>query len=66
MREDQYVILEWVEDLPHYPRFGFATIKHAEELGDNVKWHEVCSSIEQAAASTRALNRPLESASSLA
>jgi hypothetical protein len=56
VRDSQYVILEWVEDLPDVPRYGFATIKHAEELGDNVKWHQLCSSLEQAAASTQALN----------
>jgi hypothetical protein len=56
MQDGQYVILEWIEELPHLPRYGFATIKHAEELGDNVKWHELCPSLEQAAASTQALN----------
>ena len=56
MQDGQYVILEWIEELPHHPRYGFATIKHAEELGDNVKWHELCPSLEQAAASTRVLN----------
>ena len=56
MQDGQYVIVEWIEELPHLPRYGFATIKHAEELGDNVKWHELCPSLEHAAASTQALN----------
>ena len=56
MQDGQYVILEWIEELPDLPRYGFATIKHAEELGDNVKWHEFCPSLEYAAASTQALN----------
>jgi len=53
----QYVILEWTEELLHFPRYGFATIKHAEELGANVRWHDLCPSLEQAAAWTEALNR---------
>jgi hypothetical protein len=66
MRNPQYVVVEWIEDLPHLPRYGFATVKHAEELGDNVRWHDSCSSLEQAAAWTHALNRQEGSTSPVA
>jgi hypothetical protein len=56
MRDIQYVVLEWVEDLPQVARYGFATLKHAEELGDNVRWHDRCASLEQAASAAQALN----------
>ena len=49
MKTDQYVVLECVPYLPGYPRYGFATLKHAEELGDGVRWLQTCSSLEEAA-----------------
>jgi hypothetical protein len=59
MSDIQFVVLEWIEDLPTVARYGFATLKHAEELGDNVRWHERCGSLEQAAAAAHALNSSL-------
>ena len=37
MRETEYVVVEWIPNLPQYPRYGFATAKHADELGANVQ-----------------------------
>ena len=66
MRNLQYVVVEWIEDLPQVPRYGFATIKHAEELGDHVRWHDRCPSLEQAAAWAHELNRQERSTSPVA
>jgi hypothetical protein len=51
-----YVVLECVENLPQYPRYGFATAKHAEELGLNVKQLQICASLELAATIVDELN----------
>jgi hypothetical protein len=52
----EYVVLEWVEDLPEFPRYSFATLKHAEELGPDAQWLQTYSSLEMAAEATRELN----------
>ena len=51
-----YVILECLDGLPGYPRFGFATTKHAEELESEVKWLERCDTLEMAAEGAGRLN----------
>jgi hypothetical protein len=57
MRQDhQYVVLEWLDDTPGYPRHSFATIKHAEELWPNVGWLQLCPSLEMAADIASKLN----------
>jgi hypothetical protein len=53
---NQYVVLEWVDELPGYPRYSFATITHAEELSPNVQWLQMCASLETAAKTARELN----------
>lgn len=52
----QYVILEWIHTLPGFPRYSFATIKHAEELWPQVRWLQRCASLELAAETTTQLN----------
>ena len=52
----QYVVLECVDDMPPYPRYGFATSKHAEELDSNVRWLRTCASLELAAEIVSDLN----------
>lgn len=57
MRENaQFVIVEWIDDVPGFPRHGFATMKHAEELGENVRWLDRFASSEAAAKSVGELN----------
>ena len=53
-----YVILEWIPYEAEFPRYSFATIKHAEELGSQVLWHQTCPSLEVAAERVHRLNRP--------
>ena len=55
---NQYVILEWIPYEADFPRYSFATIKHAEELGSQVRWHQTCPSLEVAAKQVRQLNLP--------
>ena len=58
MRENaQYVVVECVDDLPGFPRYGFATVTHAEELGPNVRWLQTCTSLDIAIEATRELNQ---------
>jgi hypothetical protein len=57
MTEDLYVILEWVRDEPPFPRFSFATPKHAEELETNVERLQTCASLEMAGNIVAQLNR---------
>jgi hypothetical protein len=57
MTEDLYVIVEWIHDEPPFPRFSFATPKHAEELETNVKRVQTCASLEVAAQIVAQLNR---------
>jgi len=56
MRETEYVVVEWIPDLPQYPRYGFATAKHAHELGATVERLQICESLELAARITNELN----------
>ncbi len=51
-----YVIVESVVDLPGYPRYGFATMVHAEELGESVRCLERYVSMEAAAEGAARLN----------
>jgi hypothetical protein len=51
-----YVVVEAVVDFPGYPRFGIATVVHAEELGDSVRWLDRYSSMEAAAQKVDRLN----------
>lgn len=53
---DQYVVLEWVDELAGFPRYSFATIKHAEELWPRVQWLQMFSSLELAAQTASQLN----------
>jgi hypothetical protein len=43
-----YVVLEWLEDTPAYPRYSFATVVHAAELGTAVRWVESCATMAAA------------------
>ena len=52
----QYVVVECLDDLPEYPRYGFATAKHVEELGPNVRCLRSCTSLELATELTSQLN----------
>ena len=56
MSNDQYIVVEWLEDLPEFPRYGFATPKHAEELGANVQCLQTCASLELAVEAVDSLN----------
>jgi hypothetical protein len=57
MRENaQFVILEWIAEPSEFPRYSFATVKHAEELRPNVRWLETRSSLEAAAEAVTELN----------
>jgi hypothetical protein len=60
--KNQFVVLEWIPYVAEFPRFSFATVKHAEELGTQVLWVETCPSIEIAAERVRSLNLPDASA----
>jgi hypothetical protein len=51
-----FIVLEWLADEPAYPRYSFATSKHAEELGENVQQLDVCPSLVLAAARVTTLN----------
>jgi hypothetical protein len=53
---NQFVVVEWLPFVAEFPRYSFATIKHAEELGSHVQWVETCPSIEVAAERVRRLN----------
>ena len=55
---NQYVILEWIPYEADFPRYSVATIKHAEELGSQVRWHQTCPSLEFAAKHVRQMNLP--------
>jgi hypothetical protein len=50
-----YVILEWIPDVPEFPRYSVATVKHAEELGSQVHWLQRCPSLQMAAERARQL-----------
>lgn len=54
--DNQFVILEWVHEVPGFPRYSFATVKHAEELWPHVQWLQMCSSLETAAETANELN----------
>jgi hypothetical protein len=55
---NHFVILEWIPYEAEFPRYCFATVKHAEELGTQVHWLETCPSMEMAANRVRRLNLP--------
>ena len=55
---NQFVILEWIPYDAEFPRYSFATLKHAEELGSQVHWLDTCRSIPIAAERVRQLNLP--------
>ena len=59
---NQYVILEWIPYVAEFPRFSFATVKHAQELGTQVRWLQTCPSMEIATDRVRWLNLPDASA----
>jgi hypothetical protein len=48
MQPAAYVVLEWLEDTPAYPRYSFATVVHAAELGTVVRWVELCATMQAA------------------
>ena len=56
-RDEQYVILSWVYDVPGFPRYSFATLRQAEELWPHVKWLQTCPSTQRAASIVEELNR---------
>ena len=56
MAEDLYVIVEWVHNESPFPRYSFATPKHAEELETNVKRLQTCASLELAGKIAAQLN----------
>ena len=51
-----YVVVEWLDAVPPYPRFSFATTVHAGELGTAVRWVEPCATIAAAALLVARLN----------
>jgi hypothetical protein len=53
---NQYVILEWIPYAAEFPRYSFATVKHAEELGSQVQRLRMCPSLEVAAEAVHRLN----------
>ena len=53
-----FVVVEWLDATPPFPRYSFATIVHARELGDAVRWVEPCPSLQAAAALAARLNTP--------
>jgi hypothetical protein len=55
---NQFVILEWIPYAVEFPRYCFATVKHAQELGTQVHWLETCPSMEMAADRVHRLNLP--------
>jgi hypothetical protein len=56
MKPAAYVILEWLDATPPYPRYSFATVSHASELGPEVRWLEPCPQLEVAADLVARLN----------
>ena len=56
MHDHQYVVLEWLHDMPGFPRYSIATVKHAEELLPNVHWLRMSPSLEMAAQIASELN----------
>ena len=56
MTEDLYVIVEWIHNELPFPRYSFATLKHAEELETNVTRLQACASLETAAQIVAQLN----------
>jgi len=58
MREShEYVIVEWIDDLQTVPRYGFATVTHAEELAERVRRLDTFACLESAADEAERLNR---------
>ena len=55
-KSEAFVVLEWLDATPPYPRYTFATTVHAAELGDAVRWVEPCATIQAAAALVTRLN----------
>ena len=54
-----FVVIEWLDITPtKYPRYSFATVVHARELGDAVRWVEPCKNVDTAAALAAQLNAP--------
>ena len=53
-----YVVLEWLDVTPPYPRYTFATVAHARELDGAVRWVEPCVSLDLAATLAARLNAP--------
>ena len=51
-----YVIIEWVDITPAYPRYSFATTVHAAELGDAIRWVQPCTTAAVAASLVARLN----------
>ena len=55
-KPETFVVLEWLDATPPYPRYTFATTVHAAELGDVVRWVEPCATMHAAAVLVRRLN----------
>ena len=55
-RDEQYVVLSWVYDVPGFQRYSFATLRQAEELWPHVEWLQTCPSTQRAAAIVEELN----------
>jgi hypothetical protein len=51
-----FVALEWLDDLAGYPRYSFATMVHAEEFGDAVRWLQRHASMDTAVEAVTRLN----------
>ena len=56
IKNTAFIVVEWIDDVPGCARYGFATVKHAEELGPNVKWLQQWWSLESAAEDASRLN----------
>ena len=56
MTDDLYVIIEWIHNESPFPRYSFATMKHAEELETNVRRIQTCASVELAGQIVAQLN----------
>jgi hypothetical protein len=58
MRENtEYIVVEWLDDLPGIDRYGFATAKHAAEMGEQVRCLDTFLSLETAAHEVDRLNQ---------
>jgi len=51
-----FVVVASMDATRPYPRYSFATLVHARELGDTVRWVDSCNTLEAAAMVAARLN----------